>query len=63
MLRIAVKEPMIHADEMASVIDVLFEGEHALLKDIRLSDLWAARLAKNMYCITTTLWEVISCIS
>ena len=44
MVRIAGKETMTRADEMASVIDVLFEGEHALLKDIRFSDLWAARL-------------------
>ena len=43
-VRIAVKEPMTRADEMASVFHVLFEDDHALLKDIRFSDIWQERL-------------------
>ena len=43
-VRIAVKDPMKRADEMASVFHALFDGDHALLKDIRASDLWAEKL-------------------
>ena len=35
---------MTRADEMSNVFHVLFEDDHALLKDLRFSDLWAEKL-------------------
>ena len=43
-VRIALKDPMVRADEIEGIFHVLFEGDHALLKDLRFSDLWAERL-------------------
>ena len=40
-VRIACRDPPHRVESLATVFDTLFEREHALLKDIRFSDLWA----------------------
>ena len=45
-VRIACKDPLHRVKPLANIFEtLLFEREHALLKDLRFSDLWAAKLA------------------
>ena len=43
-VRIACKDPIQRVGPLTKVFEVLFNREHALLKDLRFSDLWAAKL-------------------
>ena len=43
-IRIACRDPLQRVESLATVFDTLFDREHALLKDLRFSDLWAAKL-------------------
>ena len=43
-VRIACKDPLARVAPLTCIFDTLFQNEHALLKDLRFSDLWAAKL-------------------
>ena len=43
-VRIACRDPLQRVEPLITIFDTLFDREHALLKDLRFSDLWAAKL-------------------
>ena len=43
-VRIACRDPLLRVEPLTAIFDTLFDREHALLKDLRFSDLWAAKL-------------------
>ena len=43
-VRIACRDPLQRVEPLTTIFDTLFDREHALLKDFRFSDLWAAKL-------------------
>ena len=43
-VRIACRDPLHRVERLAQVFDTLFEHQHALLKDLRFSSLWMAKL-------------------
>ena len=43
-VRIACRDPLQRVEPLTTIFDTLFDREHALLKDLRFSDLWAAKL-------------------
>ena len=45
-LGIAIREPLIRAERLQALFDVLFFDNHALLKDVRWSDVWAVKLVE-----------------
>ena len=45
-LRIAIREPLVRAERFDAIFQLLFLDDHALLKDLRFSDLWAGKLVE-----------------
>ena len=43
-LRLAIKDPLERVERFEAIFDILFHKQHALLKDLRFSDLWRGKL-------------------